>query len=281
MQQLIPTAPRLHPLVAAAAISVIAVSAAGIAAMTGILPGRVAEAPAAIATTATPAAAIVAPVANATPATAAAAPAAAVPTTSPATAAAGVEPAPVRKQAAPRARVTKAAAQAHDDGGAVGTLKTPADARESQTYGAAPAPMVASVPATGAAIPPPPPLAQAPVPAPRAICANCGVIEAVTENRKQGEGSGLGMAGGALGGAVVGKQFGKGRGQDFLTILGAVGGAYAGHQVEKNVRSTSVWEIRVRMEDGSIRTLTQTSAPSWRHGDRVRVDGETLSVNNA
>ena len=38
MNQDIRTAPRLHPLVAAAAASVIVVSAAGVAALTGLLP---------------------------------------------------------------------------------------------------------------------------------------------------------------------------------------------------------------------------------------------------
>ena len=73
---------------------------------------------------------------------------------------------------------------------------------------------------------------------------------------------------------VLGKQFGNGGGRDALTILGAIGGALAGHQVEKKVRSTKVYEVRVRMEDGSTRRLNEPAAPAWRSGDRVRfVDG--------
>jgi len=77
---------------------------------------------------------------------------------------------------------------------------------------------------------------------------------------------------------VIGKQFGKGRGSDALAILGAIGGAVAGHQVEKSVRSTKVYEVRVKMEDGSTRSMTQASLPAWRNGDRVRVDGNSISV---
>jgi outer membrane lipoprotein SlyB len=130
-----------------------------------------------------------------------------------------------------------------------------------------------------------PPMAQAPValPAPpplaKPACANCGVIEAVTAVDKPGEGTGLGMAGGALGGAVVGKQFGKGHGQDLLTVLGAVGGAFAGHQVEKSVRTTRSYEVRVRMEDGSVRSITQSTPPAWRNGDRVKVDGGSINAS--
>ena len=115
-------------------------------------------------------------------------------------------------------------------------------------------------------------------PAPRPICGNCGVIEAITENTVAGAGTGIGGIGGALGGAVIGKQFGKGRGSDALAILGAIGGAVAGHQVEKSVRSTKVYEVRVKMEDGSTRSMTQASPPAWRNGDRVRVDGNSISV---
>ncbi|MBL8384492.1 MAG: glycine zipper 2TM domain-containing protein, partial [Burkholderiales bacterium] len=123
----------------------------------------------------------------------------------------------------------------------------------------------------------PVPAVQAPAAKP--VCGNCGVVEAVIETEKPGDGSGIGMAGGALGGAVVGKQFGKGRGQDFMTILGALGGAYAGHQVEKNVRATKSYEVRVRMEDGSVRSITQSAPPAWRNGDRVRVDGSAISLS--
>jgi outer membrane lipoprotein SlyB len=67
--------------------------------------------------------------------------------------------------------------------------------------------------------------------------------------------------------------------QAFQTILGAIGGAIAGHQVEKKVRATKVYEVRVRMEDGSIRSVNQTTAPSWRSGDRVRLEGGNISLN--
>ncbi len=122
----------------------------------------------------------------------------------------------------------------------------------------------------------PPVVAQAPV---KALCNLCGTVESVREIEKPGDGSGVGAIGGAVGGAVLGRQFGNGRGKDLLSILGAVGGGYAGHQVEKNMRTVKSYEMQVRMEDGSMRTVSSATQPNWRAGDRVRVDGGAISSN--
>eukprot|EP01034_Spumella_vulgaris_P032848 gene32848-40546_t len=54
------------------------------------------------------------------------------------------------------------------------------------------------------------------------------------------------------------------------TVAGAVGGAVVGNQVEGNMRATRSYTIKVRMEDGSLRTFHR-SAPNWQQGERVRV----------
>lgn len=56
------------------------------------------------------------------------------------------------------------------------------------------------------------------------------VCHPVTVN-KPAEHSTLGAVIGGLGGALVGSRFGKGHGQDALTVAGAVGGALAGDRV--------------------------------------------------
>lgn len=105
-------------------------------------------------------------------------------------------------------------------------------------------------------------------------CAHCGVVEAVRAVQLKGEGTGVGaVAGGVLGG-VLGNQIGKGGGRAVATVIGAVGGGVAGHEVEKRARSQTAYEVRVRMDDGSLRTLTQSVAPA--PGSRVRVDGQQL-----
>lgn len=107
-----------------------------------------------------------------------------------------------------------------------------------------------------------------------AVCKNCGVVESVQPIKVKGEGTGVGaVAGGVLGG-VLGHQVGGGSGKTAMTVLGAAGGAYAGHQVEKNMKSTTVYSVKLRMDDGSVQTLQQSVAPAI--GAKVRVEGNAL-----
>ena len=274
MNQIIRTTPRIHPLMATAAASVIVVSAAGLGVMTGVLPGSHANMQPAPSAMAAPAALAPAPVV--------AAPAAAA---APQIVVQAAPPAAAPKAAAAKPRVTRVAAVEPD-----ARYEAPVRTRQPmQVAGNAPRsgdpyepnPYGNSGGAYGGYGNAPVQVTQAPpvqAPVARPVCGNCGVIEAITENTVAGEGTGIGGIGGALGGAVIGKQFGKGRGSDALAILGAIGGAVAGHQVEKSVRSTKVYEVRVKMEDGSTRSMTQGSPPAWRNGDRVRVDGNSISV---
>ncbi len=109
------------------------------------------------------------------------------------------------------------------------------------------------------------------VPAARPVCANCGTIESATPVQRKGSGSGVGTVAGGVVGAVLGNQVGKGSGRTVATILGAVGGGFAGNAIEKNVRKETVYQVRVRMEDGSVRTIEQAALPQV--GARVTVDG--------
>jgi len=93
----------------------------------------------------------------------------------------------------------------------------------------------------------------------------------VREVERKGDGTGIGAVAGGLGGLLLGKQLGNGRGQNVGALLGAAGGAYAGHQIEKNVHSSKSYEINVRMEDGSFRTIASATAQAWRTGERVRI----------
>lgn len=113
--------------------------------------------------------------------------------------------------------------------------------------------------------------------APRSVaaaCSTCGTVESVRAVQVAGEGTGLGAVAGGVVGGVVGNQFGKGSGNTAMTVLGAVGGGYAGHQIEKRARSQTVYQVRVRMGDGSLRTV-QSSTP-WSVGARVRLDNGRL-----
>lgn len=111
------------------------------------------------------------------------------------------------------------------------------------------------------------------------VCKDCGVIESVNEIEKDGEGSGLGAVAGGVVGAVAGKQVGGGRGRTVMSVLGAVGGAYAGHQIEKNARKVKSYNVTIRFDDGSTRTLSQSTPPAWHAGDRVRLVNGIIQPN--
>lgn len=110
----------------------------------------------------------------------------------------------------------------------------------------------------------------------RAVCASCGVVESVQAVQQKGEGSGLGVAGGAVAGGLLGHQVGGGNGKTAMTVIGAVGGAFAGNEIEKRARATTVYDVQVRMEDGSVRTIRRSEPVTA--GTKVQVEGTTLRV---
>jgi outer membrane lipoprotein SlyB len=102
-------------------------------------------------------------------------------------------------------------------------------------------------------------------------CGSCGNVESIRRITTRAQGSGVGAAGGAILGGLLGNQLGGGHGRQLATVAGAVGGAVVGNQVEGNMKADHSYEIRVRLDDGTLRTFHQRSAPQWRSGDRVRI----------
>jgi outer membrane lipoprotein SlyB len=106
------------------------------------------------------------------------------------------------------------------------------------------------------------------------------VIEVVREVEKPGQTTGSGAAIGGIAGGVLGNQAGRGHGRDVMTILGAIGGAIAGHEIEKNTKKVKSYEIGIRFDDGSTRLITQDTPPAWRSGDRVRLVNGVITAYN-
>jgi outer membrane lipoprotein SlyB len=102
-------------------------------------------------------------------------------------------------------------------------------------------------------------------------CGTCGNIESIRTITQRAQGSGVGAGAGAVLGGLLGNQIGGGNGRSLATVAGAVGGAVVGNQVEGNMKATTSYEIRVRLDDGTLRTFHQHSAPAWRTGERVRI----------
>lgn len=117
---------------------------------------------------------------------------------------------------------------------------------------------------------------EEPKPVP-AICADCGKVTTINIVEREGEGTGFGAVAGGVIGGVLGNQIGHGTGRKIATVAGAAGGAYAGHQAEKKIRTTRQWNVAVRMEDGSTRMFRYDQEPSVHVGDSVRVrDGRLM-----
>jgi outer membrane lipoprotein SlyB len=154
--------------------------------------------------------------------------------------------------------------------------------QQQQPVQAVPVPVPAQPPAQ-------PQYAQQPLPQPQpqqyappqqaprpAACQSCGTVVAISEVRQEGHGTGIGAVGGAVAGGVIGNQFGRGSGRTAMTLLGAVGGGFAGNSVEKHLRTTTAYSVRVRMETGKYRYFTFHEAPPFQQGERVRVENGTL-----
>ncbi|HUN92816.1 MAG TPA: glycine zipper 2TM domain-containing protein [Burkholderiaceae bacterium] len=122
--------------------------------------------------------------------------------------------------------------------------------------------------------------AKAPTPAPSAaaICAQCGVVVGVRTERQKGEASGAGAVAGGVVGGLAGHQFGRGGGNEAMTILGAVGGAVAGHQIEKQVKARTLYLVDLKMDNGASRTLTYENYPNVAVGTRVQMQGNQMIV---
>lgn len=86
----------------------------------------------------------------------------------------------------------------------------------------------------------------------------------------------MGAVAGAIAGAVIGHQFGRGQGNTAAKVAGAAAGGYAGNAAEKSIRSSTVYDISVRMDAGGSRTVRVNDATALTNGERVRVSGSNI-----
>lgn len=113
-----------------------------------------------------------------------------------------------------------------------------------------------------------------------AACHVCGSVESINQIESKGQGSGIGAVAGGIAGALLGNTMGAGNGRTAMTLLGAGGGAYAGNEIEKNTRKSTSYRIRVRLENGELRTVYQRTPPAVAVGDRVKVvNGEIVRLS--
>lgn len=165
--------------------------------------------------------------------------------------------------------------------------KTPVTQVTQVTQLAATSRPVRTSPSTQPAVQPKP-APQRVAQAPANVCLSCGTVEGVTAVQRQGQVNGVAVgnttiglgtvAGGVLGG-LLGSQMGGGNGRTAMAVLGAAGGAYAGNTVEKNMKQVTVYDVRVRMDNGTTRNMEVSSSVPV--GSRVTVEGKNLRMANS
>ena len=107
-----------------------------------------------------------------------------------------------------------------------------------------------------------------------AVCRECGVVESIKAVKVQGKTNGVGAVAGGVGGALVGNQIAGGHDRTLGGVAGAIGGGLLGNAIEKHERATTVFDVNVRMDDGSLRTVRESTSPAV--GEKVRVESDGL-----
>lgn len=70
--------------------------------------------------------------------------------------------------------------------------------------------------------------------------------------------------------------FGPCTGTTIAEVAGAAGGAWAGNEIEKRMKTTRHYEVRVRRANGGSQTVSYAAQPALSVGSRVRVENGAL-----
>jgi len=102
-----------------------------------------------------------------------------------------------------------------------------------------------------------------------------GVIEQINPVQiESAHQSGVGAVVGGIAGLGLGSLIGGGSGRDVAMVLGTVGGAYAGNEMQKKYdKPVQGQQIIVRARNGVLISVTQPVNPNLRKGQKVYVEG--------
>lgn len=102
-----------------------------------------------------------------------------------------------------------------------------------------------------------------------ADCRDCGRVTRIDAYTGHRNTTGGAVAGAVVGG-LIGNQVGSGDGKKLATVAGIAGGAYAGKKIAQNSEKTR-YRVTVRMDDGHLKTVNQSSVANLRVGSSVRI----------
>ena len=131
---------------------------------------------------------------------------------------------------------------------------------------------------TGCASPYYQPAASQPYPANvQSYSSSYGVIDSIqVVQASTDSGIGAGAVVGGLVGGLLGNQVGGGTGRTAATAAGVVGGAIVGNQMEQSrkAQARDMYQVGIRLDNGSYQTVIQDSINDLRMGDRVRIEND-------
>ena len=107
-----------------------------------------------------------------------------------------------------------------------------------------------------------------------------GVVEQISPAQIDSDHhKGVGAVVGGVAGVGLGSLIGAGTGRDVAMVLGAVGGAIAGNQVQKKYDKPVAGEqIVVRTANGVLVSVTQPGNSGLRKGQKVLIEGSGESA---
>lgn len=107
-----------------------------------------------------------------------------------------------------------------------------------------------------------------------ALSGDEGVVESINKT-ESGDASGVGAVAGAVAGGVIGNVASE-KHKTLSTVIGAVAGGVAGHYGEKYLRKTAHWDVVVKLNNGTAKTLKLDVEPDYKVGDAVIVSGDAV-----
>ena len=102
-----------------------------------------------------------------------------------------------------------------------------------------------------------------------------GVVEQITATQIQSNHhTGVGAVVGGLGGLGIGSLIGRGTGREVAMVVGTIGGALTGNEVQKkHDQPQSAQQVIVRVKSGVLVSITQPVDARLRVGQRVYIEG--------
>lgn len=102
-----------------------------------------------------------------------------------------------------------------------------------------------------------------------------GVIEQITPTQlASNHHAGVGAVIGGVAGLGIGSLIGAGTGRDVAMVLGTVGGAFAGNEIQKKYdQPIPGQQIIVRTGSGVLVSITQPVNPGLYKGQRIYIEG--------